>query len=44
MLVALLTNMYKALDIVNSTQSIAYGIITWPDNKSPSIISLVLVD
>lgn len=42
--VALLTNIYITLDIVNNAQSIAYGIITWPDNKSPNTMLLVLID
>ncbi len=42
--VALLTNMYTALSIVNGVQSTVYGIITWPEDKSPSTMLLVLVD
>ncbi len=44
MSVALLTNMCTALGMVNGTQSTAYGIITWPDGKSPRTMLLDLVN
>lgn len=42
--VALLTNMCTALGMVNGARSTAYGIITWPDSKSPNTILLILVN
>lgn len=44
MLVALVTNMYIALSMVNGTWLIEYGIITWPDSTLSNKILLILVD
>ncbi len=40
--VALLTNIYTALGMVNGAQSKAYGIIIWPDSKSDCGILLIV--
>lgn len=44
MLVTLLTNIYIALSLINSAQSIVYGIITSPDSKLYTIIWWILID
>lgn len=42
--VALLINMCTALGMVNGARSTAYGIVTWPDSKSPKTMLLISVD